>query len=64
MGQEEVQVVVAVPGAGKHSRYFVLRERLFDRLWVYDVLIVGDAAVLSRLLVVGREHQVHIILVA
>ena len=44
-------IVVAVPVALKYSRNFAGRIVVVETLWVLDVFVIGNAAILSDLLV-------------
>ena len=62
--QEDVLVVVTVPVFLQYGRNLVLRITVSVRLGMGDVGIVGDTTVLGSLLVVCREQDMHLILVA
>ena len=57
-------VVVTVPVLIQYSGYFIGSERLPEDLRMRHVIIIRDTAVLSYLLMVGREQQVRLIAVA
>ena len=62
--EEHVYAVVSVPVLLQHGRNLVLGIGVFEEFWVLDVVVVGDSAVLCRLLVQGREEQVRLVSVA
>ena len=64
MGEKQVVGIVAVPVFREHRRYLVLTKLVVVALWVGDIVVVGDTAVLSRLAMVGREQGMHLIFVA
>ena len=63
VGEEEVEMVVAVPVALEHRGYLALGIRVAETLGVGDVVVVGDTAVLRHFLMVGGEHRVHLVAV-
>ena len=64
MVEEYVHAVVSVPVLLQHGRNLVLGIGVFEEFGVLDVVVVGNASVLRRLLMQGREQQVCLVSVA
>ena len=64
MTEEKVDIVVAVPVALKHSGYLALNKLVVEGLGMSDIVVIGDSTILSHLLMIHREHGMHLIAVA
>ena len=59
--QEKMLVVVTVPVLWQDCRDFIFRIAVLERLWMSDIFVVGDTAILCRLLMTGREQCMHLV---
>ena len=64
VGEEYVQVVVAVPVLLKHSRYLTCGIAVVETFRMGDVCVVCYTSVLRHFLMIGGEDQVSLIMVA
>ena len=64
VGEKQMLVVVAVPVLRKHRRYLALAVVVVETLGMGDEVVIGNTAVLSLFLMVGREEQVGLVTVA
>ena len=61
MREEDVLGIVAVPVLRQHGGDFILRILFLLGLWMGDVVIVDDTAVLSGLSMIERTEEVHLV---
>ena len=64
VGEEKPARVVAVPVVGQYGRNLVVCKTFGIDLWVYQIVVVGDAPVLGSFLMQVADNGVHLILVA
>ena len=64
MAQKEVLRLVTVPVLRQHCRNLIFSILLCIEFWMGDVVVVGDTAILCRLMLISRSKEVHLVSVA